>query len=160
MGKRKGRLGLVVMMAFLLLGGGSAGAIVWGLRGVADEIQAAPGFAAGWGRAITNPALIEAIGTPTLAPFDLVEFVAGRQPWLFTQTYNDKTITTETAVRTIREEHDLIEVPIQGPKGTGSLSMEVVQVSGIWDLKKLEARLAGQAAPLDLLANEAAAQSN
>jgi hypothetical protein len=159
MGKRKNRLGLVVMSGLLLLGGGSAGAIAWGLRGVADEIQTAPGFAAGWGRAITNPALLEAIGTPTLAPFDLVKFVAGRQPWLFTQTYSDKIITTETAVRTIREEHDLIEVPIQGPKGTGALSMEVVQVSGMWQLKKLEARLTGQPASLNLLASGAAAQS-
>ena len=50
MGTGKGRFFLFVVV-ILLLGLGSAGAIVWGLSGVADEIRAAPGFATGWARA-------------------------------------------------------------------------------------------------------------
>ena len=66
----------------------------------------------------------------------------------------------ENTVRTTRQEHDEIEVPILGPRGAGSLKIEAAQqVSGEWDIKKLEARLLGRAAPLDLLLAPAAPAS-
>lgn len=151
MGKGKGRFVLFVMTGFVFLGAGSAGAIVWGLGRVSDEIRTAPGFAAGWARAASNPTLIAAIGAPQLAPFNLVEFVAGRQPWTFNASHTVTTQADEDAVRTIRQERDEIEVPILGPRGSGSLVIDATQSNGAWTVKKLEARLAGRAEAINLL---------
>lgn len=152
MGKGKGRFVLFVVFFLLLLGAGSAGAIVWGLQGVADEIRTAPGFATGWARAVQSPLLNDAVGPPQLAPFNLVEFVKGRQSWRFTASHTSNVVSTENAVRTIRQEHNEIEVPIQGPRGTGSLTMETSQSGGgTWEIKKLAARIDGRADPIDLL---------
>jgi hypothetical protein len=157
MGKGKGRFVLFVIMGFVCLGAGSAGAIVWGLGRVSDEIRAAPGFAAGWARAASNPTLVAAIGAPSLAPFNLVEFVAGRQPWEFNASYTETTRATENALRTTRQERDEIEVPILGPRGGGSLQIEATQLAGgEWEVKKLQARLAGRAETIDLLGPPAA----
>jgi hypothetical protein len=153
MGKGKGRFVLFVITGFVFLGAGSAGAIVWGLGRVSDEIRNAPGFAAGWAKAASSPILVEAIGAPRLAPFNLVDFVAGRQPWLFNASYTETTKPTENAMRTTRQERDEIEVPILGPRGSGSLKIEATQVAGgAWEVKQLQARLAGRAEAIDLLA--------
>jgi hypothetical protein len=150
MGKGKGRFVLFVIAGFVFLGVGSAGAIVWGLGRVSDEIRNAPGFAAGWDKAAANPTLVAAVGAPNLAPFNLVEFVAGRQPWLFNASFVE-TLSDSTARPTLQE-RDEIEVPILGPRGAGSLKIEAVQmVAGGWEIKKLEARLNGRPEPLDLL---------
>jgi hypothetical protein len=151
MAQGKGRFALYVVFALLCLGAGSAGAIVWGLSGVADEIRAAPGFATGWARATASPVLTEALGPPQLAQFSLVEFIKGQQPWTFDSSFTTRTQTTSDAIRTIREERNVIEVPIEGPRGAGSLSMETMETQGTWEVKKLKARLAGRPGELDLL---------
>jgi hypothetical protein len=151
MGKGKGRLLLFVVVILLCLGLGSAGAIVWGLSGVADEIRAAPGFATGWARASASPLLTEALGPPQLAQFNLVEFVKRQQPWAFTSSFTTRTQTTSDGVRTIREERNEIEVPIEGPRGVGSLKMETMESEGAWEVKKLSARLQGRPGELNLL---------
>jgi hypothetical protein len=151
MGKGKGRFLLFVVVILLALGVGSAGVIVWGLGGVADEIRASPGFATGWARASASPKLTEALGQPQLAQFNLVEFIKGQQPWTFTSSFTTRTQTTSDAVRTIREERNQIEVPIEGPRGAGSLSMETMETEGAWEVKKLTARLVGRPGEIDLL---------
>jgi hypothetical protein len=157
MGKGKGRLVLFVITGFVFLGAGSAGAIVWGLGRVSEEIRDAPGFAAGWSRAAAHPLLVDAIGAPRLAPFNLVDFVSGRQPWLFNASFTETTRPTENALRTTRQERDEIEVPIIGPRGSGSLKIEATQLTGgAWQVVQLQARLVGRAEPVDLLTAPAA----
>jgi hypothetical protein len=160
MGKGKGRFVLFVITGFVFLGAGSAGAIVWGLGRVSDEVRDAPGFAAGWQKATSNPTLVAAIGAPRLAPFNLVEFVAGRQTWLFNASFVETLTPSDNTVRSTRQERDEIEVPILGPRGTGSLQIETAQlVGGDWEVKKLQARLDGRPEPLDLLASPAPASA-
>jgi hypothetical protein len=143
---------LVVLTGVTVLGLGSAVAIKFGLGRVADEIQQSPGFAAGWSRAERHPALLQAMGPPTLAPFSLKEFVTGRQRWDFTASVTETMETGEKGLRSVRSERNEIVVPIRGPSGQGQLTIHASETPGKgWSPTKLEAHIDGQGTPLDLL---------
>jgi hypothetical protein len=141
-----------VIAGVTVLGVGSAGALRMGLNQLAEEIRASPGFAAGWSRVERHPALLEAIGPPALAPFSLKEFVAGRQRWDFTAATTETMETGQIGLRSVRSERNEIEVPIEGPRGRAQLTIYAAEVPGKgWNPTKLEARIEGKGAPLDLL---------
>ena len=144
----------VALTGLAVLGVGSALAIKFGLGRVTEEIQQSPGFAAGWTRAERNPALLEAVGKPQLAPFSLVEFMTRRQRWSFTVTSTETMETAGGSMRAVRREHNEIEVPIRGDKGTAQLTIQADgQPSGGWNVSRLQAQVEGRGAPLDLLAS-------
>ena len=146
----------VVFTGVLALGVGSAGAINFGLGRVADEIQQSPGFAAGWSRAERHPALLEAMGQPSLAPFSIKEFVTGRQRWDFTASVTETMETGEKGLRSVRSERNEILVPIFGPSGRGQLTIHAAETPGKgWSATKLEAKIDGRGEPLDLLGSPA-----
>jgi hypothetical protein len=144
---------LAVVTGVLVLGAGSAGAIKFGLGRTADEIKQAPGFSAGWSRAEQHPALLGAIGPPSLAPFSLTEFIQGRQRWDFTASVTETMETGQHGLRSVRSERNEIDVPIRGPGGRGQLTIHAAETPGKgWSPTKLEARIEGRGQPLDLLA--------
>ncbi len=145
--------GLVVFTGVMALGAGAVGAIQLGLGRVAEEIRESPGFAAGWKRAEQHPALLQAIGgPPALAPFSLTEFVAGHQRWDFTTSVTETMESGEKGLRSVRRERNEIDVPIRGPSGRGQLTIDAVEVPGQgWNPTRLEARIDGKGATLDLL---------
>jgi hypothetical protein len=144
----------VVLTGLTVLGAGSAGALKFGLGRVAEEIQQSPGFAAGWAQAAHHPALLEVVGQPQLAPFSLKEFVTRKQRWNFTAVTNETMETSGQDVRAIRTEHNEIDVPIRGDKGTAQLIIEADERTGTgWKVTKLQAEVPGRGMPLDLLAS-------
>jgi hypothetical protein len=144
-----------VFTGVVVLGAGSAGAINFGLGRTVDEIKQAPGFTAGWSRAERHPALISAMGPPSLAPFSLTEFIQGRQRWDFTASVTETMETGQHGLRSVRSERNEIDVPIRGPSGRGQLTIHAAERPGQgWSPTKLEARIDGRGQPLDLLAAE------
>jgi hypothetical protein len=142
----------VVLVGVGALGVGSAGAIKFGLGRVVEEIQQDPGFAVGWSRAEKHPALLEAIGAPAIAPFSLKEYVAGKQRWDFRSSTIETMETAEKGLRSVRSERSEMEVPIRGSRGRGQLTVHAAETPGQgWGVTRLEARIEGRGAPLDLL---------
>ena len=145
---------VAVLAGVVVLGAGSAGAITFGLGRVVEEIRQDPGFAAGWSRAERHPALLEAIGSPpTLAPFSLREYLAGKQRWDFRSSSIETMETGDKGLRSVRSERNEVDVPIRGPLGRAQLTVHAAETPGQgWALSKLEARIDGHSAHLDLLA--------
>jgi hypothetical protein len=143
-----------VFTGVVVLGGGSAWAINSGLVRTVDEIKQSPGFTAGWSRAEQHPALLSAIGPPSLPPFSLTEFIQGRQRWDFTASVTETMETGQHGLRSVRSERNEIEVPIRGPSGRGQLTIHAAETPGKgWGPIKLEARIDGRGQPLDLLSD-------
>jgi hypothetical protein len=142
----------VAVTGLMVLGVGSAGAVHYGLGRVVEEIRQDPGFAAAWSRAERHPALIRAIGIPTVAPLSLREYLAGRQRWDVRSSKIDSMEKSDRGVRSVRSERRELEAPIRGPRGRGQLTVHAAETPGQgWTLRKLEARIEGRSTPLDLL---------
>jgi hypothetical protein len=145
-----------VFTGVMVLGAGSAVAINIGLGQVVDEIRQSPGFAAGWNRVERHPALLEAIGQPTVASFSLKDYVSGRQRWDFTASITETMETGDRGLRSVRSERNEIDVPIDGPKGRAQLTIHAAEVPGKgWTPSKLEARIEGRGTPINLLGETA-----
>jgi hypothetical protein len=148
----KGRIALFMLLGLGAFAAGAAFLVIQGLQRVSEEIRTAPGFATAWERVAANPTLIEVMGPPQLAPFDLIAFLRGRQSWRFTSSATETVVPQERALVTRRDERNDIEVPITGARGKGTLSIASKQVKGTWRVERLEARVEGRSGALDLLA--------
>ncbi|HEY0715538.1 MAG TPA: hypothetical protein VGF45_22845 [Polyangia bacterium] len=150
----KGRIALFVLLGLGAFAATAGFLVVDGLRRVSDEIRTAPGFAAAWPQVAAHPKLVEVMGPPQLAPFDLVAFLQGRQAWTFTSRTTEA-IPQDRVPGVRRRESNEIEVPIAGTRGKGTLRIAARQVGEAWQIDRLEARVDGRSGALNLLATAA-----
>jgi len=120
----------------LACGGGITLLVVF----VFNTLKASEPYQTALARAQADPRVQAALGEPVQAGF----LVGGN---ISTHT------TIVNGVQNVEEEEQLT-IPISGPKGSGTLEAAGKKSGGKWTVTTLKVKIAGQAEPIDLLADK------